>query len=233
MKQLWLKYAAKIDALSVRERALGFAAAVVLCVYVVFALAIEPVQRSQRARLAQIEQQKAQIAALEARRHAPEAGSIDPDAANRARGAALQRQIDELDETLKTMHRDLVAAERMTPLLREMLAGESGLQLVALRTLPAEALVKHATRPAATSGDASATAQRAKPAVTEANVFKHGVEITLQGSYANLHDYLARLEQAPWRMFWWRSRLVADEQARLTMTITIYTLSLDKAWLQV
>lgn len=231
MKQLWLKYAAKIDALSSRERVLGFAATLVVCVYIVFALTIEPVQRRQRVQIANMEQQTAQIAALEARRNVRESGSMDPDAANRARGAALQRQIDELDEILKSMHRELVAAERMAPLLREMLASDSGLQLVALRTLPVEALLTRARKPAVTT--AAAAAPPAKTAMTEANVFKHGVEITLQGSYANLHDYLARLEQTPWRMFWWRGRLVADEQARLTLTITIYTLSLDKAWLQV
>lgn len=233
MKKLWLKYAAKIDALSPRERVVGFAAALVVCVYAVFALTIEPAQRRQQLQIAQMEQQKAQIAALEARRQVREPAAPDPDAANRARGEALQRQIDELDETLKAMHGDLVAAERMAPLLREMLASDSGLHLVALRTLPVEALVTRAQKPAATGGAAAAPALPAKPAATATNVYKHGVDITLQGSYANLHDYLARLEQAPWRMFWWRGRLVADEQARLTLTITIYTLSLDKAWLQV
>jgi hypothetical protein len=34
-------------------------------------------------------------------------------------------------------------------------------------------------------------------------------------------------------MFWWRARLTADDDARLTMVLTIYTLSLDRAWLQV
>ncbi len=232
MKQLWLKCATKIDALALRERAIGLAAAVLVGVYIVFALVIEPTQQRQQLRLAQIKQQKAEIAALETRRHVSQSGPADPDAANRARGEALQRKIDELDEPLRTMHRDLVAAERMAPLLREMLTGDSGLQLVGLRTLPVEALVARTQKPATTSG-ASPPVQPAKPAMTDANVFKHGVEITLQGSYANLHDYLARLERAPWRMFWWRGRLVADEQARLTLTITIYTLSLDKAWLQV
>jgi MSHA biogenesis protein MshJ len=49
----------------------------------------------------------------------------------------------------------------------------------------------------------------------------------------SLHNYLQRLEQSPWRMFWWRGRLAADDDARLVMTVTIYTLSLDRAWLQV
>jgi len=57
--------------------------------------------------------------------------------------------------------------------------------------------------------------------------------MTLQGSYADLHDYLARLEQSQWRMFWWRARLSTEDSPRLTLTVTLYTLSLDKGWLEV
>ena len=59
------------------------------------------------------------------------------------------------------------------------------------------------------------------------------VEITVRGSYSALHAYLARLERSPWTMYWWRALLAADVSGVSTMTITIYTLSLDKAWLEV
>jgi MSHA biogenesis protein MshJ len=64
-------------------------------------------------------------------------------------------------------------------------------------------------------------------------VYKHGVEITVHGTYAALHGYLSRLERSPWAMYWWRAKLEADERSALTLTVTIYTLSLDKAWLEV
>jgi len=41
-----------------------------------------------------------------------------------------------------------------------------------------------------------------------------------------------RLEKLPWRMFWSRATLAAAEYPRVTLKVTIYTLSLDKAWLQ-
>jgi MSHA biogenesis protein MshJ len=34
-------------------------------------------------------------------------------------------------------------------------------------------------------------------------------------------------------MFWSRASLNAEDYPRLTLTVTIYTLSLDKAWLEV
>lgn len=231
MRRLWLKYAAKIDALSMRERAMVFAAALALTLYVVFALAVEPSQRRQRILQSQIEQQKAEVATLQKRQQLQGSRKTDPDSANRARAEELKRQFDALDETLREMQRNLVPADRMNPLLREMLSRDAGLQLVALRTLPVVPLVVRSV-PARASG-AAAKSPPTKPAAGAANVYKHGVEITLQGSYVNLHDYLARLEQSPWRMFWWRARLSVEEHPRLTLTITIYTLSLDKAWLQV
>jgi MSHA biogenesis protein MshJ len=228
MKSLWLKYAARIDALAARERAMVFTAALLVAVYSTYLLSIEPAQRRQKVLIAKIAQQKQEIAELRALAQARKpARETDPDAANRGRVEALRRQIDALDETLKVMQRELVPAERMNALLRQMLASESGVQLVGLRTLAAEPLVARPDKAAA------AGSQARKSAVGEGTVYKHGIEITLQGSYVSLHNYLQRLEQSPWRMFWWRGRLAADDDARLVMTVTIYTLSLDRAWLQV
>lgn len=64
-------------------------------------------------------------------------------------------------------------------------------------------------------------------------MFKHGVELRVAGSYADLYDYLQRLEKLPARMFWSRATLNAGDYPKVTLTVTIYTLSLDKAWLEV
>jgi MSHA biogenesis protein MshJ len=230
MKQLWLKYAAKFEALSERERIIVFVAALVVSVYLLFALVVEPAQRRAQALRHQITQEKAEMDAMQARDQLQARRETDPDAANRARGEELRRNIDALDATLKATQRDLVSADRMNALLREMLTRDSGLQLVGLRTLPVAPLIGKVD---AALGAIGATAAPPKSTVAEANVYKHGVEITISGSYANLHAYLVRLERSPWRMFWWRARLTADDDARLTMVLTIYTLSLDRAWLQV
>ena len=226
MKALWAAYTAKIAALSPRERAIVFAAGLLCALAVVYFAAIDPVQRRQNALLATMERERTEIAALESQlRGRPKA--VDPDADSRARAEALTREVGVLDETLKALQRELVPAERVNTLLQEMLARDTRLTLVSLRTLPAEPLA---------GGDAKSAARTPAPPKAESGpslLYKHGVEITIQGSYASLHDYLVRLERSPWRMYWWRAHLNADEQARLTLKITIYTLSLDKAWLQV
>ena len=64
-------------------------------------------------------------------------------------------------------------------------------------------------------------------------MYKHGVEITVRGAYTDLYDYLIQLEQLPWHMFWGKLNVSTQDYPEITMTITVYTLSLDKTWLSV
>jgi MSHA biogenesis protein MshJ len=211
VKQLWTAFASKIDALSKRERISVFVALVALAVYCVFAVAIEPTQRRATLLRTQIAQQQAEISA--ARSRAPKPAPADPDAPNRARTEELQRRIGALDSSLNALQRELVPAERMNGLLQEVLGRDAGLQLIALRTLPAAPLI---AKKQGTNRDSD---QKAGTSEAEADVYKHGVEITVRGEYANLHAYLARLERSPWRMFWWRARMTADDDSNLTLII--------------
>ena len=68
----------------------------------------------------------------------------------------------------------------------------------------------------------------AKPA---AGLYKHGVEIRLEGAYAELADYLVRLEKTPQKLLWSNLVLSADKHPKLVLTLTVYTLSLDRTWL--
>jgi len=48
-----------------------------------------------------------------------------------------------------------------------------------------------------------------------------------------LLEYQARLEKLPWRMFFARTNVNSVDYPRVLMTITLYTLSLEEAWLVV
>lgn len=233
MKKWWSANAARIEALSPRERAMVFVAAVAVPLFFVHILFIDPAVTRRQALTVKMTQQQTELQALQIKLQALEKQRADPDAQQAARRDESKRQIADIDATLKNLQSGLVPAQRMNALLQDMLKRNSRLQLVALTTLPAAPLVeKHEP---AEKGAAAAPPPKppAKPVAQTGNVFKHGVRITLQGSYADLHDYLAGLEKLPWRMFWSRASLSAEDYPRLTLTVTIYTLSLDKAWLVV
>lgn len=227
MKEFWRKYAEKIDALATRERVMLFVAAIFVTLFLVNALFIEPAVARTKALLAQAAQQQATLTTLQPQIAVLEKKLANPDAENIVRRDDIKRQIAEVEETLNGMRQGLVAAQNMRSVLQDMLARNPRLQLVGMRTLPVAPLVEKQAKPDA----AGAVAPQSTP--TEGGVFKHGVQITVQGSYADLHDYLGRLEKLSWRMFWSRASLDAAGNPRLTLTITIYTLSLDQAWLEV
>jgi MSHA biogenesis protein MshJ len=234
MKELWIKYSTKIDALLPRERAMVFLAAVAIAMFMVYALFIEPEAARRKVLSARMTLQQTEMQALQMKSQAMRNLRVDPDAANQARGEVLKRQITEIDGTLKDMQRSLVPAQSMKTVLQEVLARNPRLHLIAMHTLPAAPLVEKNEKAEKPNVPAVPAARpQDKPSSGASNVFKHGVQITLQGSYTDLHDYLARLEKQPWRMFWARASLNAEDYPRLTLTVTIYTLSLDKAWLEV
>ena len=217
MKELWLKYEARIDALSLRERVMVFVAALVVVLFLGNALFIDPAVMRKRVLVDQMTRQSKELQGLQLQIAELEKKRADPDAANVTRRDNLRNEIAVIDDSLKDMRSSLVPAQNMKALLQDVLARKPRLQLVAMRTLPVAPLV-----------DKSNAAEKA---VTGGGVFKHGIQVTVQGSYADLHDYLSRLEKINWRMFWAQASLNTDDYPRLALTVTVYTLSLDKAWL--
>ncbi len=225
MKELWKKYTTQLDAMSLRARLMVFGAILLGILYVLFTLYIEPAQKREKQLTLQMQQQSVELKTVQQQVQALQERVADPDRGARVRRDALQTQIAGIDENLKSMQKSLVPAQRMNALLQDMLSRNPRLGLVDMRTLPLATLVQK-------RADASDKAGVGSQLSGEGSVYKHGVEITLAGSYADLHDYLARLEKLPWRMFWSRATLAAAEYPRVTLKVTIYTLSLDKAWLQ-
>ncbi len=228
MKSYLLKLAARFDALQARERWLVAVAVLGGIVLVGHALFVAPAQT--RARLAErsLGEQQAQLMALNAQMQAMQSPSQDPNVAARAELDSLKSQLAKQAERLSAMESSLVPPGQMSGLLEAMIGRQSGLRLLSLKTLPvAAALV-----PPANGGAAPAQALETKtPAKVPDGLFKHGVEITLEGSYQELTAYLERLEQAKPKLLWGSVSLSADDHPRLVLTLTVYSLSLERAWL--
>lgn len=218
---------ARYDALQQRERwliALGVLAGIILLAYSLF---IEPtLKRAQLAERTSIEQ-RAQISGMNAQIAALQSPALNPDVAARAELDTLKKQLDALAVRLQVMERALVPPQQMSALLEDMIGTRSGLRLLSLKTLPVAPLLERKS-----AGDDKAGAKPAPDAGSpSAGLFKHGVEIRLEGSYQDLTAYLQRLEQSPTKLLWSSATLSADKHPKLVLILTVYTLSLDRAWL--
>jgi MSHA biogenesis protein MshJ len=223
MKQQWQKLSARFDALVLRERALILFGVVVGTALLFDFLALQPLDARKKRLERQLAESRQNIKSPEVVITTRDA-VVEADAVKRSYRDALRGQLAEIDQSMQGLQRGLVPPERMAKLLEQMLVRSRGMQLVSLRTLPVQRFE--------TPGAAS-SAKAPKPVLRdpERTVYQHSFEVTLQGSYTDLHDYLAQLEKLPWQMFWGRINVNTEQYPRLRVTLTVQTLSLNKAWL--
>ena len=62
-------------------------------------------------------------------------------------------------------------------------------------------------------------------------IYKHGVEIVIQGRYLDMMHYMSALEAMPWQLFWGKATMQIDTYPDATLSLTLFTLSLDEKWL--
>ncbi|MFC5478134.1 hypothetical protein [Massilia suwonensis] len=231
MKERLLRLATRIDALTLRERVLLFAAIGAAYLFLMHFFSLGPMLAKQELLRTQIVQQQNNLEGIDNEiRDKVQAFQADPDAPTREKIAAARAQLDSLALNLRAMQKGLVAPERMAPLVESILRANGRLQLVSLRTLATEPVMggaKPQAVPAAAPSAASADA--AKPA---ALLYRHGVEVTVRGNYLDMIGYMAALEAMPTQLFWGGARLEAETWPASRLTLTLYTLSLDAKWMK-
>ncbi len=215
MRNLLKQYAERVDHASLRERVLVFLATALILVYVLNAVLITPVRDEQRRLTVSIAQNERELRTIQGEvQRLVRARASDPDVRNRERAAVLRAEIADLDGRIAEEQRRFTTPQRMRDVLEEMLQREKRLRLIDLKTLPV--------------ADMSAS-----QAQGERRVFRHGVELTLAGSYLDLHAYLAALEGLSTQLYWGRAEMSVAQYPVATLKLTVYTLSFDQAWLVV
>jgi MSHA biogenesis protein MshJ len=229
LQQQWLKLSSKLDAMTLRERAMVFAAVVAAILFLIYTVSAEPLLKKQDALRTQIKQQQNQIAGIDMEIVGKAQGfNADPDAATRAQLSAVRNDIDATSSSLMAVQKGLVAPDKIAPLLEHLLQGNGRLKLLSMKTLPVAGL-NESVQPAAPA--AAAPADKAAPKPREL-LYRHGVEIVVQGSYPDMVNYMQALETLPVQLFWGKVRLDAEQYPNSRLTLTLYTLSLDQKWMK-
>lgn len=229
MREQWQKLAERFGALKMRERVLVLIGVVVGSALVFDAVAVQPAQARMKALQSQLKQARENLKSAQELMNTKQSVG-DSHAVKRTYRNALRGRLAEVNQNLVGMQKGMVPPERMARLLEAVLERTRGLQLLSLRALPPERF-----EPVRAPAASQAAGKAAKPAPKdkERTIYQHSFEVTLQGSYAELHEYLAQLEKLPWQMFWSRLSVQTERHPRLRVTITVQTLSLTKAWLVV
>src|SRR6202035_151818 len=187
----------RLDGFSIRERALIFAVGVALLYVAWQSLLMDPLSvrgKAAEQHLADARQQMTMSEQIRA------VAVQDPAVEAVLRNGALAARLAALDSNLNSVAHGYVAPERMTELLRSLLAEQRGLTLVSLANMPVESL----SLPSASKRAAAVAADDRGP-------FLHPVEMVVEGDYGSVVAYLRALEGMPWRIHWKQLELTAGD----------------------
>ena len=142
--------------------------------------------------------------------------------------AAMEASVRAVDHAIEEHAASLVAPEVMPVVLRRVLS-DTDLTLLELSNEPPVALLQ--------IGDASADAA-APTAVNGSgeavggvrNLYRHGLTMRLEGSYADAVRYLQDVEALPWRFIWEEMTYEVQGYPDAVIKLRLETLSTDPDW---
>jgi MSHA biogenesis protein MshJ len=233
--KLWARYLAWFGALQPRERNIVALAVLLGGLFLGYTYGIEPNLLKARREARATEDATASTGQLAQQLVALNGLNKDPDAPLRTQLEELKGSVAAQSERFIAVERSMVPPAAMPGLLESFLGRASALKLVSLRTVAPTPLIERKPPADAKDKPILAVGAQAEAAALEIagapNLFKHGVELTLEGNYNELLAYVQALENAPQRLLWGKMTLTTLEYPRSQLVLTVYTLSLEKSWL--
>lgn len=207
----------RIDALSLRERALIFIGVMGAIFIIAMNVVLTPLRVEHNRLETSLRGKDQQIQTLNREIQTMLGNSAaDIDAPQREKIAALEQELVRLDQQLEQITGGTVSPQQMTKLLEQMLLRNRMLELVKIENLPATAAVQEEAQPVGTP--------------SKATIYKHGVRVELRGRYFDVVEYLKAIETLPWKVFWGQVSLETDKYPISKMTLVVYTLSRHPGW---
>lgn len=219
MKKALIFLSDRFDALKPRERLLVFLGAAGCMMLVVYAVALQPViARYQKAHVSivQSDLQFKQFSEQEIVLVQAAAKDLDGDA--RALIKQVQADNARISEELTKAQAELATSDKMAGVLHDLIISQKGLELVSIRSGAAEDLL-------------AADAASSKPVAGGKSIYRQSIEVTVRGDYAALAGYMKKVEALPWKFYLSDLTIKVDRYPVSTMTLTLNTLSMERAWL--
>ena len=214
----WKAWIARIDDMSLRERAMLFGSVALVVVVAAHVTLFDRLLTKQKGLIERVTRDQSQLKSVREQlqsivkeskaqiRHPDEVAIAD-----------LERKIREVEKSVEAKQRAFIAPEELPVLLRQMLGRNPQLKLESLRLLPGT--------PLQTPGAAASAPGKPAGAQTGAEVYRHGVAVTLTGSYFDLLQYLSELEKLPAPLLWGKFELQVEQYPEVKLTLIVHTLS--------
>ncbi len=217
----------RIDAMSLRERAIIFVALLAGFFVAADQLVLKPLSLERERVQRQLKTRQEQTQSYERQLQVMLTGTDDPNSPVAQKILALQQQLSTLDDILSKSTGGLVSPRDMARLVEEILSRHRQLTVVRLESLTPEPIQE-----AGVTAPAGSVAAPPTPAARgESGLYKHGMRIVVKGTYHDLLVYLRTLEGLQWKVFWGKVTLEAEDYPVSQLTLELYTLSTHKGWI--
>jgi MSHA biogenesis protein MshJ len=211
------KLAERIDEMLLRERAMLFI--VVMGALYAFAsmVFLAPLQTEQARLENELRSKREQVQGFDRQIQVIAEENSKVGSGQRGRVSILREKLASLDASLTGITQGLVPPKDMARLIEQVLKKNRALEVIRMENLPPAPLVD--------TKDGIKAAQQ--------TVYKHGMRIQFRGRYPDIVNYLRALEALPWKLFWSEVSLQAETYPLSTITLVVYTLSLQQGWIGV
>ena len=221
----WLAYSEKFSNTTPREQYLIIASGLVAIIFILYSLFLEaPIQRVEQLNKQVIQTEQNNKNNQDSIRVLEQALSEDPNVALRKQLLQYQAKLGGIDERLLALTSDLIDPIQMRYALIKLLKLQEGVKLLSFRVLPASAVTQSKTN-SATDKIANVTVGDIKAQTEQLQLYRHGINIKLQGQYFQLKDYLTQLEGLSWTFFWQEFDYQLKVYPVSELEIEIYSLS--------
>ncbi|HQR04199.1 MAG: type II secretion system protein M [Proteobacteria bacterium] len=228
----WQQMAQRFAALAPREKWMVAIATVFVIGLGGHTLWVAPASMKAAVIAKQLEQDRNDLVTVRAQLADLQFQAKDPGNRLKRELADTEASLARVNKGLQAYDAQLVPADQMAGLLQTLLSRHRGLRLLSLRTLPPVPLVAETNAGAPSSHPPAAP--EGKPAtLADGNLYRHGIEIRLAGSYGDLAAYVTELEGAGKKLAWERMSLEIRNYPVNELTLRLYTLSPDSTWLKV
>jgi MSHA biogenesis protein MshJ len=205
------------DGRSVRDRAALLIGAILVIVFLIFYLLVNPWGRQNDRVIQQISTIRTEMADLQAKEQVISARKdFDPDRKDRKRLGVLLEESAKLEQQLQEGIVNLVTPREMPELLKELLTRQDDLQLISLENLVPQRLNFN---------------QQKIPDEFSPTLYRHSLSMTFSGNYLTMLKYLKQLEQLPRTLIWEEVEILSENYPQATVRLQVYTLSLKEGWI--
>ena len=226
MKERYDKLFAQFLAITQREQLLILLSGVVVIGMVGYLLFIEPMNEAVTRDEQNIASVRNQVRSVEAQIEVSEyAFNNDPNEQLVASLDKLKQRSLDLDTNLQQETVNLVPPKQMPLLLEKVLAESQGVTLISMQSIP--------PTPVLNIGAKDSDTEIIANELVDINLYRHGVLLSLKGSYFDIQRYLTRIENLRWQFYWKRFNYVVTGYPDASVEVELYTLSTSKAFIGV